>query len=60
MSTFTFLEFRRRTEDLDGQSRLAVFGELPEPLQRQAWADLREHFDHVADLDFRDWCGDDR
>jgi hypothetical protein len=56
---FSVLELRERTPGLTGAERLEVFHALPDPLQREAWVSLREHFDHVAELDFRDWCGDD-
>jgi hypothetical protein len=58
VAEFTFHELHARTTDLTGPERAAVFDRLPDELQTQAWARLRERFDHIAELDHRDWCRD--
>jgi hypothetical protein len=57
---FTFGALKRRTEDLSPREQHVVFGELPEALQAEAWANLREQTDWRSQRDFEDWCGDDR
>jgi hypothetical protein len=56
--TFTFAEFAAMSSELQPAARAATFDRLPLELQREAWANLREHFDHVSDRDLRDFCDD--
>jgi hypothetical protein len=57
-SRFGFAELHARTPDLSGPERAEVFNALPDVLQDQAWADLREHADYRSHRDFEDWCRD--
>jgi hypothetical protein len=57
---FTFAELHRRTAGVDGPRRAAIFRELPEEMQAEAYSNLREHFDDVSARDFEETCGDNR
>jgi hypothetical protein len=58
--SFDFVAFRRRTEDLSPSDQLAVFWDLPDVLQAEAFACLREQTDWRSQRDFEETCGDDR
>jgi hypothetical protein len=51
---FSFRELRARTAGLDGATRLAIFYELPESLQCQAWDHLDEFATHRSQRDFEE------
>lgn len=55
---FTVKELAERTPERTAHERLRILHCLPEDLRAQATSDLRRRHDHVADLDFRDWCRD--
>lgn len=60
LPAFTFAQLRERTPGLSDADRMETFYSLPVPLQLQAWAHLAEWAGHRSELDFRDYCGDDR